>query len=113
MPIYEYECPRGHRWEEFESVFAPIWHWCAQHGETAQRVPSVCNANFGAVIQPSDVHYTPRMETYLGHRRWREKYEKQLATERQSKYPVVSYRTRPAHCEPKKKPSTDSGDTQG
>lgn len=63
----------------------------------AKRIPSLFNANVDAVITGKDVRWTPRMRDYLGHRRWREKYEKRLAEAKAKVNPVTSYRTGPGH----------------
>lgn len=101
MPIYEYECGRGHRYELEQPMSADTVHTCIYcpviDASDAKRVPSLFNANVDAVITAKDVKATPRMRDYLGHRRWREKEDKRIKEARHAVNPVVSYRTGPGH----------------
>lgn len=43
MPIYEYECSKGHRFELMESFSAPSSRKCPQCGKTARRLISLAS----------------------------------------------------------------------
>ena len=100
-PLYEYECPWGHRYELRQPMSADTVHSCIYcpilDNSDAKRIPSIFNANVDAVITGKDIRMTPRMTDYLGHARWRKKEDERLAKAKAALNPVTSYRTGPGH----------------
>jgi putative FmdB family regulatory protein len=47
MPLYEYECPNGHRWEALKKSLEVDGIPCPTCGLSGKRLISPCNYSFG------------------------------------------------------------------
>lgn len=56
MPTYEYECTTcGHRFDEFQSITAPVLETCPECGEKVKRL---LGAGAGIIFKGSGFHQT-------------------------------------------------------
>ena len=56
MPTYEYECTAcGHRFDEFQSITAPVLETCPECGEKVKRL---LGAGAGIIFKGSGFHQT-------------------------------------------------------
>lgn len=62
MPIYEYECINGHRFEVFRHKIDDKERVCPECGKLAVRIPSVVNHTFGWTLDSVEP-FTPDLPT--------------------------------------------------